>query len=254
MEYMAKKPPGKHPSAGAHGGGVRGDQVNRGSRTFEGRFGRMFRALPAAEFSITALTKLGEEMSAKPEQQDIPTSITDPKEKQPIAPEEKKYPGTILQPLMNCIITFAVVGFLTLASDSKAQQAPRLPPEPRPMPPAPARPETPLSIDNLGNISGKFILRDGEVLFYPSNITTVTASAPFSVPPTNSLVRLDPKLRDLVAKQTQLISSLSSSIQELQRAVEEMRTSSQEETTQLKKQLVLTDTRLKMLETKTGGN
>ena len=66
MEYMAKaKIP--HPAAGAHGAGLRGDQVNRGSRTFVGRFGRMFRTLPAAEFHQEALTALAEAMSADAE-------------------------------------------------------------------------------------------------------------------------------------------------------------------------------------------
>ena len=66
MEYMAKaKIP--HPAAGAHGAGLRGDQVNRGSRTFVGRFGRMFRTLPAAEFDQDALTALAEAMSAPAE-------------------------------------------------------------------------------------------------------------------------------------------------------------------------------------------
>ena len=64
---MAKKKPGESRAAGAHGGGVRGDQVNRGSRVFEGRFGRLFRTLPAAEFDSGDLEKLAIAMSAKPE-------------------------------------------------------------------------------------------------------------------------------------------------------------------------------------------
>ena len=67
MDYMPKAKPGKNPAAGAHGGGVRGDQVNRGSRIFEGRFGRMFRALPAAEFTSERLEALAHAMSADPE-------------------------------------------------------------------------------------------------------------------------------------------------------------------------------------------
>ena len=67
MRYMPKAIIGKNPAAGAHGGGVRGDQVNRGSRIFEGRFGRMFRSLPAAEFDDKLLEALAEKMSSKPE-------------------------------------------------------------------------------------------------------------------------------------------------------------------------------------------
>ena len=58
MDYMPKAKPGSKRAAGAHGGGVRGDQVNRGSRVFEGRFGRMFRTLPAAEFTSEDLETL----------------------------------------------------------------------------------------------------------------------------------------------------------------------------------------------------
>ncbi len=67
MDFMAKAKIGNNPSAGAHGGGVRGDQVNRGSRVFEGRFGRMFRALPGAEFEEADLIKLAAAMSADPD-------------------------------------------------------------------------------------------------------------------------------------------------------------------------------------------
>lgn len=85
MEYMAKaKIP--HRAAGAHGAGVRGDQVNRGSRTFEGRFGRMFRALPAAEFDNGALEALAWAISAAPERQD-PNSGTPGFSKPSASPE-----------------------------------------------------------------------------------------------------------------------------------------------------------------------
>ena len=67
MDYMPKAKPGQNRAAGAHGGGVRGDQVYRGSRVFEGRFGRMFRALPAAEFTSEDLETLAVAMSAEPE-------------------------------------------------------------------------------------------------------------------------------------------------------------------------------------------
>jgi hypothetical protein len=53
--------------AGGHGGGVRGaDSVVR-STLFEGRFGRLFRALPAGEWPQDALRKLGLAMTAEPE-------------------------------------------------------------------------------------------------------------------------------------------------------------------------------------------
>ncbi len=67
MDRMPKKQVGQSRAAGAHGGGVRGDQVNRGSRVFEGRFGRLFRALPAAEFAGADLEALAQAMSAEPE-------------------------------------------------------------------------------------------------------------------------------------------------------------------------------------------
>ncbi|GAC1348167.1 MAG: heme peroxidase family protein [Acetobacteraceae bacterium] len=52
---------------GAHGGGVRGDDMRRRSSLFEGRFGRIFRELPAAAWPEDALRKLGEAMTAAPE-------------------------------------------------------------------------------------------------------------------------------------------------------------------------------------------
>ena len=57
----------------AHGGGVRGDNSTSRSSVREGRFGRMFRSLPAADFDKEALTILAGEMTADPE--------TDPKDK-----------------------------------------------------------------------------------------------------------------------------------------------------------------------------
>jgi hypothetical protein len=50
-----------------HGGGVRGDQLGTRSSLFEGRFGRMFRSLPPAEWPKKALMDLGEQMTAQPE-------------------------------------------------------------------------------------------------------------------------------------------------------------------------------------------
>ena len=69
MDYMSKAKAGTNPAAGAHGGGVRGDQLNRGSRVFEGRFGRMFRALPAAYFGSADLEALANAMSADAEEE-----------------------------------------------------------------------------------------------------------------------------------------------------------------------------------------
>jgi hypothetical protein len=65
----------------AHGGGVRGDNSTPRSSLFEGRFGRMFRSLPAAEWSKEALEELGVAMTAEPE-----VSDTDPN--LPIASKE----------------------------------------------------------------------------------------------------------------------------------------------------------------------
>lgn len=54
-------------TTGGHGGGIRGEGVSRRSSSFEGRFGRMFRELPAASWPESALRSLGEEMTAEPE-------------------------------------------------------------------------------------------------------------------------------------------------------------------------------------------
>jgi hypothetical protein len=51
----------------AHGVGLRGLDVPRGSEQFEGRFGRMFRTLPPAGHSETALVKLAKKMVAEDE-------------------------------------------------------------------------------------------------------------------------------------------------------------------------------------------
>jgi len=62
----------------AHGGGVRGDNSVPRSSEFEGRFGRMFRSLPSAEWPKDALLKLGDAMTSPPEQLDtkppVPTA------------------------------------------------------------------------------------------------------------------------------------------------------------------------------------
>jgi Animal haem peroxidase len=50
-----------------HGGGIRGADMHRQSSLFEGRFGRIFRELPAAEHDRAALIRLGEAMTAEAE-------------------------------------------------------------------------------------------------------------------------------------------------------------------------------------------
>ena len=67
-----------------HGGGVRGADLSRRSSQFEGRFGRMFRSLPPAEWPEEALLELGKEMVAKPEED--PADATKPG----AAPEDPK--------------------------------------------------------------------------------------------------------------------------------------------------------------------
>jgi Animal haem peroxidase len=57
----------KKSPASQHGGGVRGDSLDRRSSSFEGRFGRMFRSLPPAEWPKPALVDLGQAMTAEPE-------------------------------------------------------------------------------------------------------------------------------------------------------------------------------------------
>lgn len=63
MGYMDKPAPGKNRYAGAHGGGVRGDQTT----IFEGRFGKMFPDLAGSIFESKDLTELGVAMTADPE-------------------------------------------------------------------------------------------------------------------------------------------------------------------------------------------
>lgn len=67
----------KPPMTNAHGGGVRGAILPRRSPQFEGRFGRLFRALPPAEFELRDLEALAAEgnMSAEPEREgDLPAA------------------------------------------------------------------------------------------------------------------------------------------------------------------------------------
>jgi heme peroxidase len=66
-----------------HGGGVRGDSLDRRSSSFEGRFGRLFRSLPPAEWPKDALVNLGRKMTADPEHDgNLPSaSPEDPKKR-----------------------------------------------------------------------------------------------------------------------------------------------------------------------------
>ena len=59
----------KPPETRAHGGGVRGAVASRRSPQFEGRFGRIFRTLPPADFGLKELEALAAvgKMSARPE-------------------------------------------------------------------------------------------------------------------------------------------------------------------------------------------
>jgi hypothetical protein len=81
VEFLKKK--SKSP---AHGGGVRGDEVVHSSSMFEGRFGRIFRSLPAANWPKDALVKLGSKMTAEPERDEkdpkLPSaSVEDPRKR-----------------------------------------------------------------------------------------------------------------------------------------------------------------------------
>ena len=60
----------KKPHPAAHGGGVRGDNSTARSSIFEGRFGRMFRSLPPAQWPKSALMELGLKMTSPPELSD----------------------------------------------------------------------------------------------------------------------------------------------------------------------------------------
>src|SRR5436190_7138055 len=63
-----------HETTGHHGE-VRGLNLSRRSSQFEGRFGRMFRTLPAAQFDEVMLKALAQAMTADPE--DPPASAAD---------------------------------------------------------------------------------------------------------------------------------------------------------------------------------
>ncbi|MBZ5594813.1 MAG: heme peroxidase [Acidobacteriia bacterium] len=63
-----------------HHGAVRGADLNRRSSSFEGRFGRMFRTLPAAEFDEKILLKLGQAMTSAPDDKPTPETEVDDEE------------------------------------------------------------------------------------------------------------------------------------------------------------------------------
>jgi hypothetical protein len=63
-----------------HHGGVRGAEDAPRSQQFEGRFGRIFRSLPAASFSPEALSALGSAMTSPPEDSLTPETEADAEE------------------------------------------------------------------------------------------------------------------------------------------------------------------------------
>ncbi len=63
-----------------HHGSVRGADLSRRSSQFEGRFGRMFRTLPAADFNEDILKALEEAMTAEAEEQPTPETERDDEE------------------------------------------------------------------------------------------------------------------------------------------------------------------------------
>jgi len=63
-----------------HHGEVRGLSLSRRSSQFEGRFGRMFRTLPPAQFDEQMLRKLADAMSAEPEDKPTPETEADDEE------------------------------------------------------------------------------------------------------------------------------------------------------------------------------
>ena len=69
-----------NPRASRAYGVLRGLESTFPSHSNEGRFGRMFRTLPAAKFSVTALHNLAEKMKAEFEPQQTPETEADPEE------------------------------------------------------------------------------------------------------------------------------------------------------------------------------
>jgi hypothetical protein len=68
-----------------HGERPRGSEFPPGSTLFEGRFGRMFRTLPPAEFEEDDLKELARKMIAKPEKDEDDEEKVDPEENQGIS-------------------------------------------------------------------------------------------------------------------------------------------------------------------------
>lgn len=68
-----------------HGGQPRGSDFSPGSALFEGRFGRMFRTLPPAEFDEDELKDLAEKMIAESEEEETPETEDDPEENRGIS-------------------------------------------------------------------------------------------------------------------------------------------------------------------------
>ncbi len=68
-----------------HGAAPRGSHFSPGSALFEGRFGRMFRTLPAAEFDEDGLKELAKKMTADHEDRPTPETQDDDEENQGIS-------------------------------------------------------------------------------------------------------------------------------------------------------------------------
>jgi len=71
---------GGKPGYRPHGTGIRGGEFPPHSSLFEGRFGRIFRTLPAANFSVQALHALAEKITAPHEDKQTPETEEDDEE------------------------------------------------------------------------------------------------------------------------------------------------------------------------------
>src|SRR5437588_2674494 len=74
-----------------HHGEVRGLNLSRRSPQFEGRFGRMFRTLPAAQFTEHMLVKLAQAMTAG---QDLPGATPSEDQQREVAGDDEENIGT----------------------------------------------------------------------------------------------------------------------------------------------------------------
>lgn len=79
MDRVVASSPARKSAYRPHGG-VRGAEFPPNSALFEGRFGRMFRTLPGARFSESALEALAEKMTADPESEPTPEEELDDEE------------------------------------------------------------------------------------------------------------------------------------------------------------------------------